>query len=106
MLRQLGAHRFAISLDSYDIGGQEMRESVELLPNATQDDDLHDKIATMAPGAAKILSIAEFASGKSTADLARHLGNVTPRRIRQIFQKLREDKTGLNQFELRLDEGF
>lgn len=106
MLRQLGAHRFAISLDSDNIGGQEIRESVESLPSGPEDDDGRGQIETAAPGAAKILSIAAFASGKSAADLAPHLRNVTPRRVRQIFQKLREDQTGLNQFELCFDEGY
>lgn len=106
MLRQLGAHRFATSLDSDNISGQEMREFVESLPTVPEDNDLEGQIRTAVPGAAKILSIAGFASGKSAADLAPHLGNVTARRVRQIFQKLREDQTGLNQFELCFDEGF
>jgi hypothetical protein len=106
MLRQFGAHRFATSLDSDSISGQEMREFVESLPTAHEDNDLEGQIPPAAPGAAKILSIAGFASGKSAADLAPHLGKVTPRRVRQIFQKLREDRTGLNQFELCFDEGF
>ena len=106
MRRQLGAHRFAISLDVCDQSGQELREAVESMPTANQDESAVNQLPFHAPGAAKILSIAQFASGKSVADLAQKMGQITPRRVRQILQKLREDQSSMNQFELSLDGAF
>lgn len=106
MRRQLGAHRFAISIDQCNDSGQELREVVESLPTLDQDENALDQILPHAPGAAKILDIAQFASGKSAADLAKKMGGITPRRVRQILQKLREGQTEMNQFELCLGEVF
>jgi hypothetical protein len=103
MLRQLGAHTFAVSLDRDDILGGDTRILVENLAAPADHDDTPVAINIDTPGVAKILSTANYASGKSTSDLARLLG-VTPRRVRQILQKLREQYATSNQFELCLEE--
>ncbi|OFJ48767.1 hypothetical protein BA896_007420 [Janthinobacterium lividum] len=102
MLRQLGAHTFAVSIDSDEHFGDSTRSSIaNLEPPAVYDNDFpppsdQSKIS-------KALSIASFVSGKSTADLARALG-VTPRRVRQILQQFREQYATSNQSELFFDE--
>jgi len=100
MRRQLGAHRYAISLDVSDSSGDELRQFVESLPCLSGDDIGQEEPCSKAPGAAKILSIAQFASGKSATELAQNMGRITPRRVRQILQKLRENQSALSQFEL------
>lgn len=103
--RQLGAHTFAISLDHVDVLDESTRTLIKNLTISA--DDASDPAYPSTPdqpGVAKILSVARFASGKSSSDLARLLG-VTPRRIRQIFQELREEQATSSQFELSLEEG-
>ncbi|WP_449405924.1 hypothetical protein [Massilia phosphatilytica] len=103
--RQLGAHTFAISLDRVDALDESTRALIENLTIlADNDSELACLSTPDQPGVAKILSVARFASGKSSSDLARLLG-VTPRRIRQILQELREEQATSNQFELSLEEG-
>lgn len=103
--RQLGAHTFAISLDRVDALDESTRTLIENLSVLTDDDSEPACPSTRDhPGVAKILSVAQFASGKSSSDLARLLG-VTRRRIRQILQELREEQVTSNQFELSLEGG-
>jgi len=98
--QQLGAHSAAISIDSDD-GAQQLIESLAV---PTDDDgEALPSSAPNEPGVAKILSVAQFISGKSSSELARLL-QVTPRRIRQILQRLREQQMASNQFELVLEE--
>jgi hypothetical protein len=101
--RQLGAHTFAVSLDREDILDDGTRTLFENMAAPTGEDSEPYSSVSNQPGAAKILSIARFASGKSSSDLARLL-RVTPRRVRQILQQLREDRMASNQFELCLEE--
>lgn len=103
MLRQLGAHTFAVSLDSDDILGGDTRTLIENLAAPADHDDELAPINFDKPGIAKLLSTADFVNGKSTSDIARLLG-VTPRRVRQMLQQLREQYAWSNQFELRLGE--
>lgn len=91
MRRELGALTFAISLDSDDIFGEDARTLIETA--ALSDDDSEElPFLPDQPGAAKILAIARFLSGKSISDVARILG-VTPRRVRQMLQQIREKQT-------------
>lgn len=103
--RQLGAHTFALSLDRDDLLDEGTRALIDNLSVPTDDDSepAYPSISDQ-PGVAKILSIARFASGKSSEDLARLL-RVTPRRVRQILQELREEQVTSNQFELCFEEG-
>jgi hypothetical protein len=103
--RQLGAHTFAISLDRVDVLEESTRAFIENLSVPADDDSEPACPSTLdQPGAAKILSVAKFASDKSSSDLARLL-KVTPRRIRRILQELREEQVTSNQFELSLEDG-
>lgn len=91
MRRELGAHTFAVSLDSDDIFGEDARTLIETA--ALSDDDSEElPFLSAQPGLAKILAIARFLSGKSSSDVARILG-VTPRRVRQMLQQIREKQT-------------
>jgi hypothetical protein len=101
MRRQLGAHTFAISLDSDDILGEDTRTLIEMA--ALSDDDSEQlPLLSDQPGVAKILAIARFLSGKSISDVARIL-EVTPRRVRQMLQQIREKKTIPIRFEAFLN---
>ena len=102
MLRQLGAHTFAVSIDSDEHFGDSTRSIiVNLEAPAVYEDDFPPP--SDQSKSSKALSIASFVSGKSTADLARALG-VTPRRVRQILQQFREQYATSNQSELFFDE--
>lgn len=101
--RQLGAHTFAVSLDRDEILDDGTRTLIENMAAPTGEDSEPYPSVSNQPGVAKVLSIARFASGKSSSDLARLL-QVTPRRVRQILQQLREDQMASNQFELCLEE--
>lgn len=102
MRRQLGAHRYALSLDRSDAAGEETRQLAEALYAPVEDEHEHEAFAP-PPGAEKLLNIAAFVSGKSTSDLAQRLG-VTSRRVRQILQKMREDGSALPQLQLSFDK--
>ncbi|MDN4058025.1 hypothetical protein QPK31_07255 [Massilia sp. YIM B02769] len=90
MRRQIGAHRYAVSLDRSDAVGEETRRLAEALHVPVEDEFEHETSVLAPSGAEKLLDIAAFVSGKSVSHLAQRL-NVTPRRVRQILQKLRED---------------
>lgn len=92
MRRRLGAHTFAISLDSDDILGERTRALIENITVSTDDDSEEGTFLSDETTVAKLLSVARFISGKSISDLAQMLG-VTPRRVRQMLQQLREKKT-------------
>lgn len=98
--QQLGAHSVAISIDSDD-GTHQLIES--LVVSTNDDNEALHSFAPNEPGVAKILSIAQFISGKSTLELAR-LFRVTPRRVRQVLQRLREQQMASNQFEISFEE--
>lgn len=102
--RQLGAHTLAISLDRVDALDESTRALIENLSVPADDSESACPSTRDQPGVAKILSVAQFASGKSSSDLARLLG-VTSRRIRQILQELREEQVTSKQFELSLEGG-
>ncbi|MGK5024875.1 hypothetical protein [Janthinobacterium sp. RB2R34] len=106
MLRQLGAHTFAVSIDSNEHIGESTHSVIANLvaPAVYDDDDDYFPPPSDQSKISKALSIASFVSGKSTADLARALG-VTPRRVRQILQQIREQYATSNQSELFFDEG-
>ena len=102
MLRQLGAHTFAVSIDSDGHFGDSTHSIIaNLEAPAVYEDDFPPP--SDQSKSSKALSIASFVSGKSTADLARALG-VTPRRVRQILQQFREQYATSNQSELFFDE--
>lgn len=99
--RQLGPHTFAFSLDRENLD-ESFRVQIENIA-VPSDDDLASQPVWDRPGVSKLSSIANFVSGKSSCDLSRALG-VTPRRIRQILQQLREEQITSTQFELGLEE--
>ena len=99
--RRNSADRFAISLDHSD--NLEMREFIESIPAPSQDDHEDDIMDRKFPYSTAILSIANFTSGKSTAEIAANLG-VTPRRVRQILQKLGDQAVGSTQFGFAFEE--
>lgn len=101
--RQLGAHTFAVSLDRDDLDESTRAYIENTIVPADDDNEAPHSFTLDQPGLAKIMSIAHFVSGKSSSDLARALG-VTPRRVRQILQQLREEEAISNQFELCLGE--
>jgi DNA-directed RNA polymerase specialized sigma24 family protein len=100
--RQLGAHTFAVSLDRDDILGESTRTFIENM-TASADDGDEVRFVSDHTDEARILSVARFLSGKSTSDIAQLLG-VTPRRVRQMLQQLREKRTFAKRFELFLEE--
>lgn len=90
MRGQLGAHTFAISLDSDDTLAEGARIFVEtqIAPVQEESGEATDvKPADMA----EMLEIAGFISGKSCSEIARSFG-VTPRYVRRALQKLRETR--------------
>lgn len=101
--RQLGAHTFAISLDRDDTLGGDTRSLIENLAAPAEYEEETAPASSDTPAITKALAIARFVSGKSSSDLARPLG-VTPRRVRQMLQQLRDEHAASNQFELCLDE--
>lgn len=101
--RQLGAHTFAISLDGDDSLGEDTRSLIENLEAPAEYEEETARLSSDAFATTKALAIARFVSGKSSSDLARLLG-VTPRRVRQMLQQLREEHVASNQFELCLEE--
>lgn len=101
--RQLGAHTFAVSLDRDDILGEGARTLVENMTASTSDNGDEVRLASDHSDAAKILSVARFLSGKTTSDIAQLL-EVTPRRVRQMLQELREKRTISKRLELFLEE--
>lgn len=103
MRRQLGAHTFAISLDRDDILGEDARTVLENMI-APSDHDGEEAVSLPKQiDVAKILAVAHFVSGKSCSDIARRFG-VTPRRVRQMLQQIREKKTIPKRFELCKEE--
>lgn len=102
MRRQLGAHTFAVSLDCDDILGEGARTLLENMVAPSDDDHQETPSQSERISVAKILSIARFVSGKSSSEIARHFG-VTPRRVRQMLQQIREKKTIPKQFEFCLE---
>jgi DNA-directed RNA polymerase specialized sigma24 family protein len=90
--RQIGAHKFAVSLDRDDILGERARTLIENMTAPSDDDSEEVQFLSDQTDLAKILSVARFVSGKSSSDIARHFG-VTPRRVRQMLQQVREKKT-------------
>lgn len=102
MRRQLGAHTFAISLDSDDIISARARAFIDHIPVQADDHSEEGMFLSDETTIAKMLSIARFISGKSTSDLARSFG-VTPRRVRQILQQLRQKRTIPERFQFWVD---
>jgi hypothetical protein len=98
MRRQRGAHTFAVSLDSEDILGERERLLIENIPAPSDDDSEEVPFRSDQAAVAKILAIARFISGKSSFDIARIIG-VTPRRVRQMLQQLREKQTIPKRFQ-------
>ena len=92
MRRQRGVHTFAISLDRDDIIGERARAQIENMTAPSDDDCEEVPFPSDQATLAKILLIARFISGKSISDIARSLG-LTPRRVRQMLQQVREKKT-------------
>jgi len=70
---------------------------------STSDNGDEVRFASDHSDAAKILSVARFLSGKTTSDIAQLL-EVTPRRVRQMLQELREKRTISKRLELFLEE--
>lgn len=103
MRRQFGAHTFAISLDHDDILGEDARTVLENMIAPSDDDEEERLSVSEGIDVAKILSVARFVSGKSSLDIARCFG-VTPRRVRQMLQQIREKKTIPKRFEVYLEE--
>ena len=98
MRRQLGAHTFAVSLDRDDILGERARALIEDMTAPSDDDREEVPFLSDHAAVAKIFSIARFISGKSSSDIAQLIG-VTPRRVRQMLQQLREKKTIPKRFQ-------
>lgn len=98
MRRQLGAHTFAVSLDRDDIHGERARQLIEDMTAPRDDDREEVPFLSDQAAVAKILAIARFISGKSSSEIARILG-VTPRRVRQMLQQLREKQTIPKRFQ-------
>jgi DNA-directed RNA polymerase specialized sigma24 family protein len=92
MRRQVGAHKFAVSLDRDDILGERARTLIENMTAPSEDDSEEVQLQSDQTDLAKILSVARFVSGKSSSDIARHFG-VTPRRVRQMLQQVRVKQT-------------
>jgi DNA-directed RNA polymerase specialized sigma24 family protein len=103
MRRQLRAHTVTVSLDHDDILGEDARTLIENMAAPSDYDGEEAPLLSERPGVAKILLVARFVSGKSSLDIARRFG-VTPRRVRQMLQQIREKKTIPKQFELCLEE--
>jgi hypothetical protein len=101
--RQLGAHTFAVSFDRDDIFGEETRTLIENIPNSADDDGDELSFVSDNTDEAKILSLVRLLSGMSTTEIAQLL-EVTPRRVRQMLQQLREKRTISKRFELLLEK--
>ena len=98
MRREIGAHTFAISLDRDDIIGEHTRALIDNMTMPTDDDSEEVTFLADEHTVAMMLSVARFISGKTTSDLALILG-VTPRRVRQMLQQIREKKTIPERFQ-------
>lgn len=92
MRRQFGAHTFAVSYDSDDIIGSRARTLIENTTVPAADDSEEKALPWDERTMAKMLAVARYLSGKSTADLTQILG-VTTRRVRQMLQQIRETGT-------------
>lgn len=90
MRGQLGAHTFAISLDSDDplAEGARILVGTQIAPGQ---EESGEAASVNPPHMAEMLEIARFISGKSCSEIARSFG-VTPRYVRRSLQKLRETR--------------
>lgn len=102
MRRQFGAHTFAVSCDSDDIIGAQVRTLIENRTVPDADDSEEKTFAWDETTLAKMLAVARYLSGKSTTDLAQILG-VTTRRVRQMLQQIRETGTIPKRLQLCLE---
>jgi DNA-directed RNA polymerase specialized sigma24 family protein len=87
----LGAHRYAVSLDTDDISGEFLRARLEDVATVSDEDALHVYSAKgIAPGAAQLVAIAQAISGMSALEFATARG-VTKRRVNQILKRARDE---------------
>jgi hypothetical protein len=102
--RQIGAHTFAVSFDHDGGVGTEARTRIENTTASAYCDDDDMPSVSEHTFKAKILALARLISGMSTSEIAQLL-EVTPRRVRQMLQQLREKGTISERFNLLLEKG-
>lgn len=100
--RQTGAHTFAVSFDRDDVVGEEARARIENMTISAYGSD--NTLFVSDTVEAEILALACLLSGMSTEEIAQLL-EVTPRRVRQMLQQLREKRTISERFKLLLKKG-
>lgn len=102
--RQIGAHTFAVSFDRDDAVGEEARTGIEKITVSAYGDGDDILFVSEHTVEAEILALARLLSGMSTSEIAQLL-EVTPRRVRQMLQQLREKRTISERFKLLLKKG-
>lgn len=102
--RQIGAHTFAVSFDHNGVVGEEARTRIENMTVSAYCDDDDMPYVSEHNFEAEILALARLLSGMSTSEIAQLL-EVTPRRVRQMLQQLREKRTISERFKLLLKKG-
>ena len=102
--RQIGAHTFAVSFDHNGVVGEEARTRIENMTVSAYCDDDDMPYVSEHNFEAEILALARLLSGMSTSEIAQLL-EVTPRRVRQMLQQLREKRTISERLKLLLKKG-
>lgn len=99
--RKFCAHRFAISLDQPGSDAEQIRAFVEALPLEFEENHKENVADLDARELEMIYFILDRISGKSTTEIAQLMG-VTTRRVRQIFQGLRQARSERKKFIKRI----
>ena len=99
--RKFCAHRFAISLDQPGRDAEQIRAFVEALPLEFKENHKENIVDLDARELEMIYFILDRISGKSTTEIAQLMG-VTTRRVRQIFQGLRQARSERKKFIKRI----
>lgn len=99
--RKFCAHRFAISLDQPGSDAEQIRAFVEALPLEFEENHKENVVDLDARELEMIYFILDRISGKSTTEIAQLMG-VTTRRVRQIFQGLRQARSERKKFIKRI----
>lgn len=101
--RKLGAHTFALSFDRDDIFGEETRALIENMSTSADDEGDELPFVPANTDEARLLLLVRLLSRMSTTEIAQLL-EVTPRRVRQMLQQLREKRAISKRLELLLEK--
>jgi DNA-directed RNA polymerase specialized sigma24 family protein len=99
--RKFCAHRFAISLHQPGNDAEQIRAFVEALPAEFEENPKENVVDLSTREVEMIYFILDRISGKSITEIAQLMG-VTTRRVRQIFQGLRQTRPEPKKFIKRI----